>query len=73
MKLQELVKALELGKDDLEQYRRRVCVRIEDVSVNFEETAHNVYEKVGDLLKVVFPEVLVSCINRAHRIGPEYI
>ena len=73
MKLQELVKALELGKDDLEQYRRRVCVRIEDVSVNFEETAHNVYEKVVDLLKVVCPEVPVACINTAHRIGSEYI
>ena len=63
-------KLQELEKDGLEQYRRRVCVRIEDVPVEFEETIYNVYKKFN-LLKVVCLDVLVSCIDTANRIGAE--
>ena len=34
LKLQERITTLELEKDDLEQYGRRVCVRIDDVPLN---------------------------------------
>lgn len=60
---------LELEKDDHEQY---VCFRIEDILLKSEETADNIYEKVGDLLKIKYPYVPVSCFDRAHRVGPEY-
>ena len=33
LKLQETITTLDLEKDDLEQYGRRVCVRIDDVPV----------------------------------------
>ena len=60
LELQERITTLEHRKDDLEQYGA------------FEETADKAYEKVVDLLKVACPVVPVSCIDRAHRIGPEY-
>ena len=72
IKLQERITTLEQEKDDLEQYGRRVCVRIDDVPVESEETAESVFEKVGKFLGEVCPDVPVSCIDRAHRIGSEY-
>ena len=72
IKLQEQITMLEQEKDDLEQYGRRVCVRIDDVPVESEETAESVFEKVGKFLGEACPDVPVSCIDRAHRIGSEY-
>ena len=72
LKLQERITTLELEKDDLEQYGRRVCVRIDDVLVESEETADSVYEKVGEFFREACPDIPVSCIDRAHRIGSEY-
>ena len=72
IKLQERITSLEQQKDDLEQYGRRVCVRIDDVPVESEETVESVFEKVGKFLGEACPDVPVSCIDRAHRIGSEY-
>ena len=72
IKLQERITTLEQGKDDLEQYGRRVCVRIDDVPVESEEIAESVFEKVGKFLGETCPDVPVSCIDRAHRTGSEY-
>ena len=73
LKLQERITTLELKKDDLEQYGRRVCVRIDDVSVESEETAHSVYEKVGEFFREACPDIAVSCIDGAHRIWSEIV
>ena len=67
LKLQERITTLEPEKDDLEQYGRRVCVRIDDVPVESEETADSVYEVVGEFFREVCPE---TC--RAHHSGSEY-
>ena len=72
IKLQERITTLEQEKDDLEQYGRRVCIRIDDAPVGSEETAESVFEKVGKFLGKACPDVPVSCIDRAHRIGSEY-
>ena len=72
IKLQERITTLEQENDDLEQYGRRVCVRIDDVAVEAEETAESVFEKVGKFLGEACPDVPVSCIDRAHRIWSEY-
>ena len=72
LKLQEEITTLDLKKDDLEQYGRRVCVRIDDVPVESEETADSVYEKVGEFFRKACPDIPVSCIYRTHRIGFEY-
>ena len=72
IKLQERITTLEQEQDDLEQYGRQVCVRIDDVPVESEETVESVFEKVGKFLGEACPDVPVSCIDRAHRIGSEY-
>ena len=63
MKLQERITTLELEKDDLEQYGRQVCVRIDDVPVESEETAESIFEKVNKFLGEACPDVPVSCID----------
>ena len=72
LKLQETITTLELQKDDLEQYGRRVWVTIDDVPVEYEETADSVYEKVGELFREACLDIPVSCIDRAPSIGSEY-
>ena len=72
LKLQERITTLELEKDNLDQYRRRVCVRIDDVPVESEETAGSVYEKIGEFFREACPDILVFCIERAHRIASKY-
>ena len=47
MRLQQQITTLELEKDDLEQYGRRVCVRIDNVPAECEETVESIFEKVG--------------------------
>ena len=53
-KLQERITTLEYKNDDLEQYGRRVCVRI---------------EKVGEFFRETFPDIPVSCINQPNALG----
>ena len=72
LKLQERITTLELEKDDLEQYGCRVCVRIDDVPVESEETADSFYEKTGEFFKEVCSDIPVFSIDRAHLIESEY-
>ena len=72
LKLQERITTLELERDDLEQYGRWVCVRIDDVPVESEKTADSVYEKVGEFSRETCPDIPMSCIDRTHPIGSEY-
>lgn len=53
LKLQEQMATLELEKDDLEQYGRRVSVRINDEPVEFEGVADSVHEKVQGSMSVL--------------------
>ena len=70
--LEKCITKLENEKDNLEQYGRRVCLRIEDVPVAHEETAEEVFKKTENLLKNVGPNLSGDCIDKAHRIGPDY-
>ena len=70
--LEKRITKLENDNDDLEQYGKRVCLRIEDVPVANEETAEEVFKKTENLLKKVCPNLSGDCIDRAHRIGPDY-
>ena len=56
LKLQERITTLELEKDHLEQYGRRVCVTIDNVPVESKETTDSLYEKVGEFFRVACPE-----------------
>ena len=59
--------------DELEQYGRRLCLRIDSVPKQNNEKAEDVFKFVKGLIEEVpdleIPEVV---INRAHRIGPDY-
>ena len=59
--------------DELEQYSRRLCCRIDSVPKQDNEKAEDVFKFVKGLIEEVpnleIPEVV---IDRAHRIGPDY-
>ena len=59
--------------DELEQYGRILCVRIDSVPKQNNEETEDVFKFVKDLIQEVpdleIPEVV---IGRAHRIGPDY-
>ena len=59
--------------DELEQYGRRLCLRIDSVPKQNNEKAEDVFKFVKDLIEEIpdlkIPEVV---IDRAHRIGPDY-
>ena len=50
LKRQEPIITLKIEQDDLKQYGRRVCIRVNYVPVESEETADSVYEKVSEFL-----------------------
>ena len=66
LELQGRIWTLELERDDLELYGRRIYLRIEDVPVASKETANGLYEKIGDLLKVARHDVSIFCTNSAN-------
>ena len=66
--LQERVTNLEHAHDGLEQYGRRLSVRVENIPIATDETADNVLEKVENILKEACPNLS----DRAHRIGSNY-
>ena len=70
--LEKRITKLENDNEDLEQYGRRVCLRIEDVPVANEETAEEVFKKTENMLKKVCPNLSGDSIHRDHRIGPDY-
>ena len=55
--------------DDLEQYRRRLCLRFYGFPVVEKETASDVLSKVIDVETKLGLEIPDSGIDRAHRIG----
>ena len=60
---------LERKTDDLEQYGRRLCIRIDGVEVNEDETAEECTGKVLNMLQKSDVEVSNKDIDQAHRIG----
>ena len=56
--LQKRVIKVEHDHDDLEQYGRRLCVRLEDIPVEKEETADKVFSKAENILKEACPNLL---------------
>ena len=63
---------VEHDHDDLEQYGRRLCVRLEDIPVEKDETADKVFSKAKDILKEACPNLSGDYIDWAHQIGRDY-
>ena len=55
--------------DDLEQYGRRLCLRILDVDGDDSETSDDAFDKCTELFNKLELDVPEACIDRAHRIG----
>ena len=70
--LQKRVIKLEHDHDDLEQHGRRLCVRLEDIPVEKDESADKVFSKAENILKEACPKLSDDCFNRADRIGRDY-
>ena len=70
--LQKRVIKLEHDHDDLEQYGRRLCVCLENIPVEKDETADKVFSKAENILKEACANLSGDCIDRAHRIGRDY-
>ena len=58
--------------DGLEQYGRRLCVRIDSVPSIENETSNDVFENVKGLIEESKSEIPEVAIDRAHRIDKEY-
>ena len=63
---------LEKKVDELEQYGRRVCLRIEGVEHKVSEKSEEFLEKVINIVNESEAEVPESVLERAHHIGPTY-
>ena len=60
---------LERKTDDLEQYGRRLCIRIDGVEVNEDEIAEECTGKILNMLQKYDVEISDKDIDRAHRIA----
>ena len=59
--------------DDLEQYGRRVCLRIDGVPFKEKETSQEVLEIVKEKVDESTANIPDTILDRAHRIGKQYI
>ena len=69
---QKQVSVLECRNEVLEQYDRRLCLRIEDVPSVENESSDDVLDKVKPLITESGCEIPDVVIGRAHRIGKGY-
>ena len=59
--------------EELEQYGRRLCLRIESVPVVENETSEDVFSNVYDMCKKVNIDISKNDIDHAHRTGKPYV
>ena len=64
--------ALDKKVDELEQYGRRVCLRIERVEHQANEKSKDVLQKVVNIVKESETEIPESALDTAHGIGPKH-
>ena len=57
---------------ELEQYSRRLCLRIDSVPTVKDESSDDVLEFTNSLFKEAKVSVPDNVLDRAHRIGPSY-
>ena len=67
--MEKLVERLEQSNDDVEQYQRRLCLRISGIKMEPNETGEKCLEKVKEVCKELNADVPDLAIDRAHRIG----
>ena len=55
--------------DHLEQYERRLCLKILDLDLDDSKTSHNLFDKCKELSNNLELDIPQACIDRVHRIG----
>ena len=63
---------LQSENEDLEQYGRRLCVRVEGAPITDDETSEKILKKVQSLINEAEWHIPDVAIDRAHRIGNGY-
>ena len=63
---------LQSENEELEQYGRRLCIRVEGGPTNDNETSEEVLKKVQSLINEAECDIPYVAIDRAHRIGNGY-
>ena len=58
--------------DDIEQYGRRVCLRVEDMPLQQNETEQKLMDQLENEFSNMGLDVTASAIERIHHIGPIY-
>ena len=61
------------NNEDLEQYGRRLCLRIDEVPIVENETSADVLASVKKLFDDAQVEIPDAVVDRAHRIGGNYV
>ena len=69
---QKQIMVLQSEKEELEQYGRRLCIRIEGVLTTENETSQYILQKVNSLINKAECDIPDVAIDRAHRIGNGY-
>ena len=67
------MQTLERRIDDIEQYGRRLCVRIDNMPVGEKETSDDCLNKVVQLMNNMDIDVDRGMIDHAHRISKKFI
>ena len=63
---------LQSENEELEQYGRRLCIRVEGVPTTDNETSEEVLKKVKSPINKAECDIPDVAIDRAHRIGNGY-
>ena len=58
--------------DDIEQYGRRVCLRVKNMPLKQDETEQKLMDQLENEVSNMGLDVTASSIERIHRIGPIY-
>ena len=69
---QKQIMVLQSENEELEQYGRRLCIRVEGVPTTENETSEEVLKKVKSLINEARCDIPDVAIDRAHRIGNGY-
>ena len=69
---QKQVNELKDSQDELEQYGRRLCIRIDGVPMAENETSNDVLQNVKSFIEESSSEIQDVAIDRVHRIGKAY-
>ena len=73
LELRRLNTSNQNNHEELEQYGRRLYLRIDGVPTKTKESSNEILDSVKFLFKEAKADILESVIDRAHKIGSRYL